>query len=114
MTYHRYATPDQLLKCYPQLPEFLQPYKAEFEAASKAYDRLEHMSQHASHKGAVSPELVDYLAFVGTADHCLGRIRQLQTLGLDGVTLAFRAGGRAERMKTLSEGIIKPLKAATK
>jgi len=24
LTYHRYATRDQLLKCYPQLPEFLQ------------------------------------------------------------------------------------------
>jgi 5,10-methylenetetrahydromethanopterin reductase len=110
---HWVASQAETFSKWRELPDFLQPYKAEFEAASKVYDRLEHMSQHASHKGAVSPELVDYLAFVGSADQCLGRIRQLQTLGLDGVTLAFRAGGRAERMKTLSEEIIKPLKAAT-
>ena len=93
------------------LPDFLEPYKAEFESVSKAYNRLEHMSQHAGHKRVVSGELIDYLAFVGSAEECLGRIRKLETLGLHGVTLSFRAGGRKERMEALSEGIIKPLKA---
>ena len=92
-----------------ELPDFLQPYKSDFEAASKAYDRLEHMSQHAEHKGVVSGELIDYLALVGSAEECLERIRKLAKLGLDGVTLAFRAGGRKERMEEIHEGIIKPL-----
>ena len=57
----------------------------------------------------VSAELIDYLAFVGPAEEGLQRIRKLETLGLDGVTLAFRAGGRRQRMEALHEGIIKPL-----
>jgi alkanesulfonate monooxygenase SsuD/methylene tetrahydromethanopterin reductase-like flavin-dependent oxidoreductase (luciferase family) len=68
------------------------------------------MSQHAGHKGVVSGELIDYLALVGSAEECLERIRKLARLGLDGVTLAFRAGGRKERMEEIHEGIIKPLK----
>ena len=90
------------------LPDFLEPYKAEFESVSKAYNRLEHMSQHAGHKRVVSGELIDYLAFVGSAEECLERIRKLDTLGLHGVTLSFRAGGRKERMEAICEGIIKP------
>ena len=93
-----------------ELPDFLLPYKHEFERASQAYNRLEHMSQHADHKDVVSAELVDYLAFVGTPEKCLERIHMLEALGLDGVTLAFRAGGRRQRMEALYEGIIKPLK----
>ena len=41
---------------------------------------------------------------------CLERIRGFEKMGLHGVTLSFRAGGRRERMEALSEGIIKPLK----
>ena len=110
---HWVASQAETFSKWRELPDFLQPYKAEFEAASKAYDRLEHMSQHAGHKDVVSAKLVDFLAFVGTGDKCLDRIRQLQKLGLTGVTLAFRAGGRKARMETLSETIIKPLKAAS-
>ncbi len=107
---HWVASQAETFHKWRQLPEFLHPFKADFESASKAYDRLEHMSQHAGHKGTVSPELIDYLAFVGTSDECLARIRSFEKLGLDGVTLAFRAGGRKQRMDTLREGIIKPLK----
>jgi len=107
---HWVASQAETLSKWRELPEFLEPYKADFESASKAYDRLEHMSQHASHKRVVSGELIDYLAFVGTADECLERIRKLEQLGLHGVTLSFRAGGRRERMEELHEGIIKPLK----
>lgn len=68
------------------------------------------MSQHAGHKRVVSGELIDYLAFVGSADECLENIRELEKLGLHGVTLSFRAGGRKQRMDEIHEGIIKPLK----
>lgn len=107
---HWVASQAETFAKWKNLPDFLQPYKAEFEAASKSYDRLEHMSQHAEHKRVVSGELIDYLALVGTAEECLERIRSLEPLGLDGVTLAFRAGGRKETMEELHEGIIKPLK----
>ena len=107
---HWVASQAQTFSTWKHLPEFLHPYTKDFQAAAKAYNRLEHMSQHAEHKDTVSPELIDYLAFVGTADECLARIQSLEKLGLDGVTLAFRAGGRQQRMETLSERIIKPLK----
>jgi 5,10-methylenetetrahydromethanopterin reductase len=107
---HWVASQAETFSKWRKLPDFLQPYKAEFEAASKAYDRLEHMSQHAGHKRVVSGELIDYLALVGSAEECLERIRNLSKLGLDGVTLAFRAGGRKERMDEIREGIIKPIK----
>jgi len=107
---HWVASQAETFSKWKELPEFLEPYKADFEAASKSYDRLEHMSQHAGHKRVVSGELIDYLAFVGSAGECLERMRKLETLGLHGVTLSFRAGGRRQRMEALSEGIIKPLK----
>ncbi|NCF62188.1 MAG: hypothetical protein GWP58_04990, partial [Gammaproteobacteria bacterium] len=71
-----------------------------------------HMSSHAGHKSSVSSEFTDYVAIVGTVDDCLEQIRALDVLGLDGVTLAFRAGagGRLARMEEISEGIIKQLK----
>ncbi|MCH8277720.1 MAG: LLM class flavin-dependent oxidoreductase [Proteobacteria bacterium] len=107
---HWVASQAQTFSTWKHLPEFLRPYTTDFAAAAKAYNRLEHMSQHAEHKDTVSAELIDYLAFVGTGDECLARIRNLGKLGLDGVTLAFRAGGRQQRMETLSKEIIKPLK----
>jgi 5,10-methylenetetrahydromethanopterin reductase len=107
---HWVASQAETFAKWRELPDFLEPYKADFESASKAYDRLEHMSQHAKHKRVVSDELIDYLALVGSADECLEQIRSLEPLGLHGVTLAFRAGGRKERMQEINEGIIKPLK----
>ncbi len=94
------------------LPDFLQPFKEDFEKAGKAYDRHEHMSSHAGHKSVISPEFIDFVALVGTADECLDRIQKLKKLGLHGITLAFRAGagGRKARMEELSREIIKHLK----
>lgn len=107
---HWVASQAETFSQWRELPEFLRPFEQDFERAAKAYDRLEHMSRHASHREVVSPELVSYLALVGSSDECLERIRKLETLGLDGVTLAVRAGGRLERMQALHEGIIKHLK----
>ncbi len=107
---HWVASQAETFSKWRELPEFLRPFEKEFERAGQTYDRLEHMSRHAGHREVVSPELVEYLAFVGSSGECLERIRKLGALGLDGVTLAFRAGGRKERMEELHEGIIKPLK----
>ena len=108
---HWVASQAESFNKWRELPDFLLPFEHEFKTASDAYDRLEHMSQHAGHVASVSAELVEYLAFIGTADDCLAQIRSLEPLGLDRVTLAFRAGGRQQRMEAIHQGIIAPLNA---
>ena len=109
---HWVASQAETFSKWKSLPDFLLPYREDFDRTSDAYDRLEHMSSHAGHKSAVSPEFTDWVAFVGPAEECLERIRKLERLGLHGVTLAFRAGagGRRARMEALHEGIIRHLK----
>ena len=109
---HWVASQAETFNKWRELPDFLRPFEDEFKAAGKAYDRHEHMSQHAGHAGSVSTELVEYLSFVGEADDCLAQIRNLEPLGLNRVTLAFRAGGRQQRMEAIHEGIIAPLNAS--
>ena len=109
---HWVASQAETFSKWKSLPEFLKPFEREFAAASAAYDRLEHMSQHAGHVSAVSTDLVEYLSFIGPAEKCLERVKSLEPLGLDRVTLSFRAGGRQQRMEAIHEGIIAPLNAA--
>jgi hypothetical protein len=54
---------------------------------------------------------MDFVAITGNAAECLQRIRELGALGLNGVTLAFRAGagGRQARMEEIHDGIIRHL-----
>ncbi len=107
---HWVASQAETFSQWKKLPDFLRPYRKDLELAGEAYNRLEHMSRHAGHRDSVSPELVEYLALVGPPEECLRRIRELKNLGLDGITQAFRAGGRKETMEALHEKIIKPLK----
>jgi 5,10-methylenetetrahydromethanopterin reductase len=88
------------------------PFKEDLQRAGESYNRLEHMSSHAAHKHSVSPEFIDFVALVGTAKECLQRIRELERLGLNGITLAFRAGagGRQARMEEIHDGLIRHLK----
>jgi 5,10-methylenetetrahydromethanopterin reductase len=109
---HWVASQAETFNKWKQLPEFLVPFKDDFQRAGESYNRLEHMSSHASHKQSVSPEFTDYVALVGSAEECLERIHELEALGLNGVTLAFRAGagGRLARMEEIGQGIIRHLK----
>jgi 5,10-methylenetetrahydromethanopterin reductase len=109
---HWVASQAETFNKWKQLPEFLVPFKDDFQRAGESYNRLEHMSSHASHKQSVSPEFTDYVALVGSAEECLERIHELEALGLNGVTLAFRAGagGRLARMEEIDQGIIRHLK----
>jgi 5,10-methylenetetrahydromethanopterin reductase len=109
---HWVASQAETFHMWKHKPDFLLPFTDEFKRAYESYDRLEHMSSHASHKRAISAEFTDYVAIVGTADQCLEQIRELEALGLNGVTLAFRAGagGRLARMEEINEGIIRHLK----
>ena len=90
-------------------PDFMLPYKEDFQRASDNYDRLEHMSSHAEHKHSVSPEFIDWVAITGSPDACLEQIRVLEGVGVHGVTLSFRAGagGRQARMEMIRDEIIK-------
>lgn len=109
---HWAASQAETFNKWKNLPDFLLPFKEDFKRASESYNRLEHMSSHASHKHSVSKEFMEYVALVGSAEECLEQIRELEKLGLNGVTLAFRAGagGRQARMEEISEGIIRYLK----
>jgi 5,10-methylenetetrahydromethanopterin reductase len=109
---HWVASQAETFHKWKHLPDFLHPFKEDFRRASESYDRLEHMSSHAGHKSSVSAEFTDYVAIVGSADECLQQIRDLDHLGLNGVTLAFRAGagGRLARMEEINEKIIRHLK----
>jgi 5,10-methylenetetrahydromethanopterin reductase len=109
---HWAASQAETFSKWKELPDFLHPFKADLQRASDAYNRLEHMSSHAAHKSAVSPEFIDFVALVGPAKESLERIRDLETLGLNRVVLAFRAGGggRLARMQQIHDGIIQHLK----
>jgi 5,10-methylenetetrahydromethanopterin reductase len=109
---HWAASQAETFSKWKQTPEFLEKWRPDFTAASEAYDRLEHMSSHASHKGVLSPEFIDWVSFTGGPEECRDQIKKLQALGIDGVTLAFRAGagGRLARMQELSREIIEHFK----
>jgi len=109
---HWVASQAETFHKWKYLPDFLVPFKEDFRRASESYNRLEHMSSHAGHKSVVSLEFTDFVALVGSAEECLERIRTLEELGLNGITLAFRAGagGRAARMEEISRDIIQHLK----
>lgn len=91
---------------YKALPEFLEPFRDEIAQAGQAYERLEHLSRHARHKGIISDELVRTLAVVGDPKECIRRLRELGDIGVDRMTLALLSGGRRERMRIIAETIM--------
>lgn len=97
---------------YKELPEFLGPFRAEITQAGRSYERLEHLSRHARHKGVVSDELVRTIAVVGDGAECVRRLRELAALGVTRMTLALLSGGRQERMRQIAEKILPALGAA--
>jgi 5,10-methylenetetrahydromethanopterin reductase len=109
---HWAASQAESFATWKMRPDFMAPFEEDFDRAHAAYDKLEHMSSHSSHKTTVSPEFIDWVSLVGTPDDCLENIKELEKLGLHGVTLAFRAGGmgRLARMEQISDQLIKHLK----
>jgi 5,10-methylenetetrahydromethanopterin reductase len=97
---------------YKTLPDFLKPFREDIARAGRAYERLEHLSRHARHKGVVSDELVRALAVAGPAEECLNRLNELSALGIDRMTLALLAGGRQERLRVIAEQIMPHLQGA--
>jgi 5,10-methylenetetrahydromethanopterin reductase len=97
---------------YKELPAFLHPFREEIARAGRSYERLEHLSRHARHKGVVSDELVRTIAVVGDPAECLRRLHELAALGITRMTLALLSGGRQERMRQIAERILPHLGAA--
>jgi len=73
----------------------IRPLPAKVEPAlEKAIDRIrdsynyyEHMDTEASHADLVPDELVDLFALAGTRDECAQRLKEIESLGIDQVSI---------------------------
>jgi 5,10-methylenetetrahydromethanopterin reductase len=73
----------------------IRPLPAKVEPAlEKAIDRIrdgynyyEHMDTEASHADLVPDELVDLFALAGTRDECAQRLKEIESLGVDQVSI---------------------------
>ena len=82
-------------------------------ALEKAIDRIrdsynyyEHMNTEASHADLVPDELVDLFALAGTRDECAERLKEIEALGIDQVSIVpfVRPGeSRAPTIRTFAE-----------
>jgi len=69
-----------------------------------AYDMREHSKNDSPQGAALTPELSDYFAVLGTPDACIKRLGELADLGLDKLLIAgnFRVTDTAEGVKALA------------
>jgi 5,10-methylenetetrahydromethanopterin reductase len=92
----------------------IRPLPAKVEPAlEKAIDRIrdsynyyEHMSTEASHADLVPDELVDLFALAGTPAECAQRLKEIESLGVDQVSIVpfVRPGeSRAPTIRTFAE-----------
>jgi alkanesulfonate monooxygenase SsuD/methylene tetrahydromethanopterin reductase-like flavin-dependent oxidoreductase (luciferase family) len=97
---------------WKDLPQVLQPFKAEFARADAAYDFAHHVSRRAQHNAVVSDELIDVIGILGSAEQCVARIQRLAELGVDRITFINFPGGREEHLRLVGEEVIPRLAAA--
>ncbi|MGV9802565.1 LLM class flavin-dependent oxidoreductase [Mycobacterium sp. NPDC003449] len=92
----------------------IRPLPAKVEPSlEKAIDRIretynyyEHMNTEASHADLVPDELVDLFALAGTPDECAQRLKEVEALGVDQVSIVpfVRPGeSRAPTIRTFAE-----------
>jgi len=92
----------------------IRPLPAQVEPAlEKAIDRIrdsynyyEHMNTEASHADLVPDELVDLFALAGTRDECAQRLKEIEALGVDQVSIVpfVRPGqSRGPTIRTFAE-----------
>jgi 5,10-methylenetetrahydromethanopterin reductase len=94
------------LNRFAALPPSLERFRDELRAAEQAYDFQEHLSLRADHRGAVSDALADALAIAGDAAACAERLRALQALGPQRLTLTLLSGGREARLRAFADDLL--------
>ena len=77
----------------------------------ESYDYYEHMDTEAAHADLVPDELVDLFALAGTRDECAQRLKEIEALGIDQVSIVpfVRPGqSREATIRTFAEIIDGP------
>ncbi|KXF50383.1 5,10-methylene tetrahydromethanopterin reductase [Rhodococcus sp. SC4] len=70
------------------LPATVDPaLEAAIERIRQSYDYYHHMDTEASHADLVPDELVDLFALAGTPDECARRLKEIESLGVDQVSI---------------------------
>src|SRR5438552_228180 len=100
------STQARLLGHYRDLPESLLRFRDEIAASAESYDFAEHLSTRATHRGAVSDDLVRALAIVGTPEECVERLRGVQGTGIDSLIFPLAGRGRLERWRKIRDEIL--------
>ncbi|MCU1497655.1 MAG: class flavin-dependent oxidoreductase [Acidimicrobiales bacterium] len=84
------------------VPESLERFRPEMDAAAASYDFATHLARKADHASTVSDDFARVLAVAGTEGECLQRLSDLVDTGLDRVTLTLLSGGRERRLTELT------------
>jgi alkanesulfonate monooxygenase SsuD/methylene tetrahydromethanopterin reductase-like flavin-dependent oxidoreductase (luciferase family) len=100
------STQARLLKHHTELPQSLERFRGEIDASAESYDYSEHLSTTARHSAAVSDDLARALAIVGPPDECAGRLRDLQTAGVDTFIFPLAGRHRADRWRRIRDQIV--------
>jgi 5,10-methylenetetrahydromethanopterin reductase len=89
------------------LPAEIDPsLQAAVDKIRDTYDYYHHMDTEADHGSIVPDELVDLFALAGTPDECRDRLREIQDLGIDQVSIVpfVRPGqSKAGTIRTFAE-----------
>ncbi|MDQ6692786.1 MAG: LLM class flavin-dependent oxidoreductase, partial [Candidatus Dormibacteraeota bacterium] len=100
------STQARLLADFTELPEGLEEFREEIEAAKANYDFSAHLSVKAGHQGSVSDGLARALAVAGSPQECADRLRSLLACGADGFIFSLPGGGRLERLRLIRDQIL--------
>jgi 5,10-methylenetetrahydromethanopterin reductase len=87
------------------MPQVLQPFVAEARAARSGLNPSQELSRHASHRSIISDDFARMAAVVGPPERCAQRLAELQSTGVDRITMSLLSGGREHRLDRLGEVI---------
>lgn len=89
------------------LPAKVEPsLEQAIDRIRESYDYYQHMNTEASHADLVPDELVDLFALAGAPDECAQRLKEIEALGVDQVSIVpfVRPGeSRAPTIRTFAE-----------